>query len=162
MSCTLCGVLSTALGLSTQIETTEVSLWLFIRGLPFLMKNISAALKLLLCLSVLGQWILAAPKQKKLRCSSELSLPVENAVQESVTAVTAVITFSCWLDLKKGIYLLPTQNFPLEQHPGVQAGECCLWLWGRSRRVFAGCLPYRKQASALCQSSWAQSWVWFL
>lgn len=73
MTCTLCGVLSTALGLATHIETTEVSLWLFIRGLPFLMKNISGALKLLLCLSVLGQWILAAPKQKKLRCSFELS-----------------------------------------------------------------------------------------
>lgn len=125
-------------------------LWLFIRGLPFLMKNNSGAL------SVIGQWILGAPNQEKLRCSSELSLPVENAVQESVTAVIAVTSFSCWLDLKKGIYLLPTQNSPWNSTQGCrqvsaacgcgpEAGDCC-WL-----------LALQKTGFALWQSSWAQS-----
>lgn len=119
-------------------------LWLFIRALPFLMKNVSGALKLLLCLSVVGWWILATPNQKKLKCSSELSLPVENATQESVIAVHAVITFSCccsrtgWIWRKGNIYY-PHKTSPLSAASENSTQGC------RQVGAACGCRPEERE-----------------
>lgn len=108
------------------------------------MKNISGALKLLLCLSVTGWWILAAPNQKKLKCSSELSLPVENAMQEIVTAVNAVITFGCWCSStgwiwRKGNIYYPHKTSPLSAAPENSTQGC------RQVSAACGCRPEERE-----------------